>query len=335
MMPTSKFQNQAASADRHATASRMKNPALRVPGLEPLDMFDSPKLPQESGSFKSISLLTSDRSKLAALLKRGQKERFVEMMDVTPAMAREMVATSAGNRPTSDTTILKYAELMKAGKWAMTTEALAFNRLGQLQNGHHRLAAIYQSGVTLRMTVWFGTDPDEFSFLDGGKSRTASDLIALNGLDRWQQRASLSRVLLTLSAGTYNHIDRMTVTDHAVRIAGEQVDASILASEAVRKIMSKTPAALAHYTISNQSAKAVRLPAFWDILRNGMGEGNVRPVVKLRDICMKTGSTNKRLKGDGIVKDAAYVIMAWNAYVSNRAGGNFVWNKIFSLPDVL
>ena len=85
------------------------------------------------------------------------------VIDVTPEMALDWLTGNVHNRPLRPTIIKKYTSLMKANKWRLTHQGIAFadeetiNQDGEkkeiLIDGQHRLMAIYESGMTIRMQV--------------------------------------------------------------------------------------------------------------------------------------------------------------------------------------
>lgn len=272
-------------------------------------------------------------SQLDDLIKRGRSERFVQIMDVSPSMAADMLARSKGNRPVSAITVTKYAALMIAGQWKLTAEGLAFDTSGALQNGHHRLNAIVEVNVNVRTTVWFGTDPGEFDCLDGGRSRTSADLIALHGLDRWNNRAALARAIMMMQTKTDKPFDRLAVTQKALELAGPRFDAAMCAADAARKVTPFNGSSLAHYWISTYSDRLILLDGFWEALCTGMGDGHIRPVVKARDLLM-TRATNRGSGRSSMASAAGTIILAWNCYVTNSKASKFDWHSTVTLPEV-
>ncbi len=97
-------------------------------------------------------------------------------MDVTPHVATEMLATSAGNRQIRRWHVDMLAAAMHRGEWKLTHQGVAFDWNGALRDAHHRLMACAQSGVTVRMLVTLGLDPSAFDAVDQGVNRTLTDI---------------------------------------------------------------------------------------------------------------------------------------------------------------
>jgi hypothetical protein len=97
------------------------------------------------------------------------------VMDITPEMAKEMLATSAGNRRLRGWYVDMLAAAMKRGEWRVTSQGIGFDVYGRLRDAHHRLHACIQSGVTFQSVVVFGMRPDAYEVTDTGMVRTYAD----------------------------------------------------------------------------------------------------------------------------------------------------------------
>lgn len=97
------------------------------------------------------------------------------VMQVDPAMAEEMLSTSAGNRKLRTWWVDLLSAAMKRGEWRVTSNGVGFNRQGQLIDAHHRLKAVVQSGTTVQAVVVMGLREDAYEVIDTGVARTISD----------------------------------------------------------------------------------------------------------------------------------------------------------------
>lgn len=124
---------------------------------------------------------------------KQNKQRRMEVMDVTPDMANLWLAKNTKNRPVKEGVIAAYASAMRNGKWTLTPEAVIFsapfkdpvsleNKPETLIDGQHRLHAIVRSGVTVPMTVWYGCEPEEFAAIGQGRRRTVGDILHLTNV---------------------------------------------------------------------------------------------------------------------------------------------------------
>lgn len=94
--------------------------------------------------------------------------------EIDPQKAQEIVEGTDRNRKVSPRRVTRYAAMMTRQKWIFTGESVILNG-EKLLDGSHRLRAIIQSGITLRMVVVRGVDPEAFKYIDSGASRSLSD----------------------------------------------------------------------------------------------------------------------------------------------------------------
>lgn len=105
----------------------------------------------------------------------------VKAINLTPKMAKEILATNTHNRKITQTRVNKWAESMKRGEWQMNGEAIKISSDGVLLDGQHRLYAVIQSGTTIPVLIIRGLAPSSQDTMDTGKSRTLSDVLSLQG----------------------------------------------------------------------------------------------------------------------------------------------------------
>ncbi len=124
-----------------------------------------------------------------------------KMMDVTPEMAEKWLDGQVHNRTVRDSKVDEYAADMKAGKWRLTHQAIAFTPEDKLIDGQHRLWAVYRSGVTVRLYVTFGVPEDTMVTIDGGINRSLADVIKLDDPDSGvaTNHVACSRAMMILS----------------------------------------------------------------------------------------------------------------------------------------
>lgn len=119
---------------------------------------------------------------------------------VTPTLAAEWLRRNRNNRKLTPRRVKQYAEHMLRGEWRYTGEAIRFSKTGALIDGQHRLHALIESGIDLRIDVVTGLDDDVFDVLDAGKSRTGADILSIHGLDSWQSGTAASAIQMALNA---------------------------------------------------------------------------------------------------------------------------------------
>lgn len=133
----------------------------------------------------------SPNSKAKALLGSTRTECIL----VDAALAAEMLkhnkehqAGAIGtNRPISSMNVKRYADEMRAGRWKLTHQGIAFDTDGWLKDGQHRLKAIVVAGnthpdIAIPVMVTYGVDEETFQYIDNGMKRKLADSLAVRGI---------------------------------------------------------------------------------------------------------------------------------------------------------
>lgn len=103
-----------------------------------------------------------------------------EIQTITPTIAAEMLEGNTNNRSLAEGRVKSLAAMMAAGEWKIA-QPVMFDYNGKLVDGQHRLQAVIRSGMSVRFLVVHGIEPEAFSVVDQGKSRTATDLHHIMG----------------------------------------------------------------------------------------------------------------------------------------------------------
>ena len=124
--------------------------------------------------------------------------RVVEM---TPALAQDLLAKNKRNRPIRKARVERYANEMINGRWQLNGETIIISDEGNLMNGQHRLHAVVSSGATVYMLLAEGVDEAAFSTMDSGLTRTAGDVLGMRGISNFNQVSALTRLTLNYRDG--------------------------------------------------------------------------------------------------------------------------------------
>lgn len=109
------------------------------------------------------------------------RELYSRNLDVTPELAFHWLEGNTHNRPLSQAKVEDFARQMKAGRWALSPQGISFDTTGLLMDGQHRLWAVIEANVTIRMHVSFNVPPDCRWVLDTGGRRSNQDVLNLTG----------------------------------------------------------------------------------------------------------------------------------------------------------
>ena len=104
-----------------------------------------------------------------------------EIKLITPAVAEEMLRLNVANRPLKAHVLRRYVDDMRSGRWMETGDAIRIANTGRLIDGQHRLRAIIESGISVRMIVVSDLAEDAWCCIDRGARRTGGDALAASG----------------------------------------------------------------------------------------------------------------------------------------------------------
>lgn len=106
----------------------------------------------------------------------------MEVETITPAKAKQYLATRVTNRNVSESKVLEYAIAMEQGRWSLNGETLKFDEEGHLFDGQHRLEACVLAERTFQSYVVRGIkDERAMSTVDTGKGRSHTDVWTIAG----------------------------------------------------------------------------------------------------------------------------------------------------------
>lgn len=215
----------------------------------------------------------------------ASRQMHTVVMNIDPDRAMQLLEFNTRNRTLDQKHVDSLAAEMKAGRWKLTHEGIAFDVNGVLQDGQHRLWAVALSGCTVPMNVTVNTPVDCIEYVGGGKRRMASERMSLSG--RFQggvdknQLATLRAMIRGLGA------DRKMPFCHESDLLARHksaVDFAVgnLTTNRVKGVgasITRAVVARAWYSVDVD-----RLRRFCEVLRSGMAadpiEGNI---ILLRD----------------------------------------------------
>lgn len=236
------------------------------------------------------------------------------ILDVTPQLAKEWLDHNTHNRNLRDRAIAAYARDMKAGNWAENGEAIKFAADGTLLDGQHRLSAIIEADVTIRMLIVTGLQATDQETMDAGRKRSLSDALHLRGETNSSVLGSILRRTLMWEHGSYRNSGTYTPTNTECLTFLEvhpEIRESTQVASTLRK-PSRLPASvlgLTHWLFSRIDAEDAAW--FFDKLGSGANLDQYHPVWTLRRRAELADQSTGRVPEDMLL---ACVIKAWNAY---------------------
>lgn len=106
----------------------------------------------------------------------------IKALNVTPAMAKNWLENNNDyNRPLSTAHVKTLVAAIRKGDWERNGETIKFHADGRLLDGQHRLAAIVETGRSLKMDVATGINGEAFNTIDQGRPRSFCDMLSRDG----------------------------------------------------------------------------------------------------------------------------------------------------------
>jgi hypothetical protein len=301
-------------ADRAASTEKKRTPEDARWSDAMLNIIDKTDNGKQSRTAKNTFVNSVEfEKKLRWLIQNPPRDS--ERFRITPMMAEAMLAWNDRNRPTSESTVRKYAELMSAGRWHYTGEAIIFSHQ-RLIDGQHRLAACVASGVPFDALVVFGAPDEAFAFIDVGKARTGGDVFAINGVPNSRCMAAAVSWVLAYESDRFGFIGKGSLAiDHADLFENYKRHQGLQESFWVARMFSglkmAPPAMMCaiHYVCAAKNRS--QADEFFRKFGEGIGfTGKKDPAYKLHKLLVDAAITGER---PGRKTTSALVIKAWNA----------------------
>ncbi len=261
---------------------------------------------------------------------------------VPPELSRKILdELNTANRPLRIARTRYWSNIMAKKKFKYTHQGIAFNTLGQLQDGQHRLAASLAQQYTLDINVTVGMPVENFEDIDTGFGRTGTDTFSVWGKDfpatysagtrlvaaydkygselRLGLRQRISNAELRLKASEYG-----TALEQAVALARE------ITSKRDGLRISPNSLTAAIYLISrNLPENDSRVMEFLRGYSEGtyLNAGDSR--IALRSFSANVSVDKRRIP---VEDQLAVIIKAWNAFANGRAISQLTIRKDEMMP---
>lgn len=250
----------------------------------------------------------------------NQHDAF-EVVDITPEIAEKYLGHNTHNRRTRQRVVNAYAADMANGDWRWNGEGIKFDVDGVLLDGQHRLLAIIESGVTIRMPVFYGLPRETQETMDGGAKRKFSDVLQLRGEPNYTTLAALLRRVYLWDAGYRRSPKGVTpptnaqllqTLDRYPHLRQIAVDANRVAASCA---FPASIIGLGWWLFERVAEDAPEdVTKFFDRLADDTGHSKGEPIYELRRTAAQT-KTVRGQRSDTFL--TAILIKGWNAY---RAG---------------
>jgi hypothetical protein len=158
-----------------------------------------------------------------------------QLKEITPEWAADILSRrNPNNRNLSTEFVSKLARDIKMGAFLVTHQGIAFDEKGDLLDGQHRLAAIVQAGIAVKMLVTSdlpigfrlnGVALKTFEVIDAGKPRSVGQMLAIKGCKNANKTAAVVRAMANWVAGRESWISLSTAqTSKILYLVGPDVE---------------------------------------------------------------------------------------------------------------
>lgn len=235
-----------------------------------------------------------------------------EVIDVTPELATEWLASNPINRPLRESTVELYMRDMIAGRWVLNGESIKRDYSKNLLDGQHRLEAVKRSGVTVKMLVVLGLPPETQESMDAGMRRAYTDNFALKGEVHTSSLSSVARRVVLWEMGAHNFKGKVSFGElKDILTRYPEIRRSAEVADRVYsgfRFLPPSSVGTAHFLMSRLDVNDATW--FFGALEKGVHLDEADPVYVLRERAMMDKATGKKLDD---VRAMAYLVAAWNA----------------------
>lgn len=243
----------------------------------------------------------------------------VQLVTVTPDMAKQWLQCNTHNRSLRDRAVGDYARDMAAGKWRQNGETIKFAADGTLLDGQHRLKAVTVAGVPVPMLVVTGLDHDTQETMDAGRKRTTADAFALRGETHFTVLASVLKRVWLWENGDYKFSgNQVPTTAECTALLERHPEIRRSAEIASRvhqtfKYIPQSVTGTAHVLFTR--IDPAESAWFFTRLGDGAELALGHPILTLRTRAMSEAADRRTTPAD---RHMAYLIRAWNAVRDGR-----------------
>lgn len=261
---------------------------------------------------------------------RATSDVSVEIMELSPDDARDLLAKNVNNRKLRPTVVSRYAADMAAGRWDLTGDSIKLSWEDEIIDGQHRLHAIVASGATIKTAVAFGVDPKAKEAVDTGLKRGLGDVLAWKGKANAAKLSSAIAVAWQIEHGL---VVAQTRPTHHEAVdwfeANPGIEWALGQAEKVRRSLRLPDSAVAAVVYhAARLGSPDKAEAFASQIATGLNMTERSPVYALRRWVM--GQPQGRFDR---VTLTAILVKAWNAYVADREVTMLAWRRGGKSPE--
>jgi len=261
----------------------------------------------------------------------SRTDRHSHVLEMTPALAEDLLThCNTHNRTLVDAHVETLAHEMRAGRWQLTHQGIAFSPNRVLLDGQHRLWAVVMSGVTVPMRLFLNEPSQTMAVIDTGKTRSNDQILSLSaGIghvgrdDLATLRAMIAGLGTARRRSAGDELTELLQHREAITFASELLSGK-RQFRGIATCITKAVLARAWY-----SCDRAMLRHFADVLQRGAPVGeNDQPVVLLLQFLI--GSSGGKIARPEIRERYAKTERALAAFLKGER-----LHRLFAAPDEL
>lgn len=210
---------------------------------------------------------TSDMPLVAPLV--GRPVTF-ERTVITPEQAMVILENhNPNNRTIARNTVEAYAREMRAGRWGLSNDAMAFDVDGNLLNGQHRLTACILADVPIPVAIMRNVPREDQDRMDLGRPRHIADILHMKGYKYSHRLSGALRAMWNMKDLT--NWTRKVAPGELLAIAERhpKLIESVIASEEV-KAFPRNGVTAVHYVATHLLNEPEKANAFMGVFATGV-----------------------------------------------------------------
>lgn len=264
----------------------------------------------------------------------GTKNLSVQIMTVTPQVAKELLKGNRHNRTLRRGHIFYLASNMRKDEWELA-QPLLISKDGRLLDGQHRLRAVIESNVPCDFITIKGFDYNRvFGKLDDTARRTVADWLHQSGVANPTIVAAVVRMCHNELSGRnpFSKSNRNKLSGPGalafLEMYPEIEEACASGPGTINTLLPRSMCCYLYLKFRNSDPKLADL--FFVDLVEGKRKGEGDPVWLLRDRILRDREAKERL---GDIQKAALIIKAWNAEKNDEPLHHLRWINKGDRPE--
>lgn len=249
----------------------------------------------------------------------------VELVDLTPEEAGKLLEMNTGNRRISQPVVDKYARDIKNGSWKLNGQTIKIGKSGRLLDGQHRCAAVHLAKRPIKTLIIRNLEEGVFDTFDLGQRKALSEVLKERGEQNTATLAAVLRQVWMIDNGYIQLRDVLPTNGELIKLleTHPNVRQSVGIGHKIRDVIATSIGCSLHHVFGRISAG--KSNSFFDALGSGANLTSESPVLKLRNLLLK--SRDSRRRSMSISETYALSIKAWNAYYTGAAVGSLKWQN--------